>query len=95
MRVQIYSAYIPFGGGSSLCPGRHLAVYEIIQMCAVLLQSFDIVIAKKNDATATTRSNLQPTKVDVSFERAGLGILAPAHPTPFKIRRKCSNYYAM
>jgi len=34
----------PFGGGSALCPGRHLAMYEAIHSLAVVLLNFDIEV---------------------------------------------------
>ncbi|KAK0106240.1 hypothetical protein ONS96_003882 [Cadophora gregata f. sp. sojae] len=36
------SAYIPFGGGKNLCPGRHLAFTEITAFVAVLVFGFDL-----------------------------------------------------
>lgn len=34
--------FFPFGGGSSICPGRHFAKQEIFMMVAVLLEKFDV-----------------------------------------------------
>ena len=36
------AAYRPFGGGSSLCPGRHFASAEILALAAVILFQYDI-----------------------------------------------------
>lgn len=36
------SAYRTFGGGSTLCPGRHLASDEILVFTAMFLHSFDV-----------------------------------------------------
>ncbi|CZS95283.1 uncharacterized protein RAG0_05011 [Rhynchosporium agropyri] len=36
------AAYMPFGGGKNLCPGRHLAFNEIATFVAVVVQGFDI-----------------------------------------------------
>lgn len=36
------TAYIPFGGGRHLCPGRNFAFAEIIGFAAVLLLGFDV-----------------------------------------------------
>ncbi len=35
-------AYIPFGGGKHLCPGRNFAFAEILGFVAVMLMGFDI-----------------------------------------------------
>ncbi len=36
------SAYRTFGGGSTLCPGRHLATDEILAFTAMFLHTFDV-----------------------------------------------------
>lgn len=57
---------MPFGGGISMCPGRHFARNEIKIFAAVLLDTFDIA--------------LEPGPIPPFVEgRAGLGIFAPAH----------------
>jgi hypothetical protein len=67
------SAFLPFGGGASLCPGRRFARNEIKALVAVLLLRFDMQLAL---STADTTTNGRP-----SFDgsRAGLGIFPPAH----------------
>ncbi|CZT01715.1 uncharacterized protein RCO7_01934 [Rhynchosporium graminicola] len=42
MRKIQNAAYMPFGGGKNLCPGRHLAFNEIAAFVAVVVQGFDI-----------------------------------------------------
>jgi hypothetical protein len=37
------SAYIPFGGGKHLCPGRHFAQAEILGMVAAVVTGFDVM----------------------------------------------------
>ena len=39
-------AYMPFGGGRHLCPGRNFAFAEIVSCAAVLLLGFDIEASK-------------------------------------------------
>jgi cytochrome P450 len=36
------AAYRSFGGGSSLCPGRHFAQMEIVSLAALLVMGFDL-----------------------------------------------------
>jgi hypothetical protein len=37
------SAYIPFGGGKHLCPGRHFAQAEILGMVAAVITGFEVM----------------------------------------------------
>ncbi|ETS78134.1 hypothetical protein PFICI_10196 [Pestalotiopsis fici W106-1] len=36
------AAYMPFGGGKHLCPGRNLAQYEILGMVLAMVMAFDV-----------------------------------------------------
>ena len=38
-------AFRPFSGGTTLCPGRHLAAAEILAMVAMMLVRFDLTPA--------------------------------------------------
>lgn len=42
------SAYRPFGGGASLCPGRHFVALEIMALAACIVLRFDAVPAAGN-----------------------------------------------
>ncbi|KAI1848909.1 hypothetical protein JX266_005337 [Neoarthrinium moseri] len=52
------AAFRAFGGGKTLCPGRHFATYEILSFVALIVLQFDmespdggeIKVPKKNDA---------------------------------------------
>lgn len=37
------TAFRPFGGGSTLCPGRHFATMQILSITALMLLSYDVV----------------------------------------------------
>jgi hypothetical protein len=37
------AAFRPFGGGSTLCPGRHLATIQILSITTLILHSYDLV----------------------------------------------------
>ena len=39
-------SYRPFGGGSSLCPGRHFVTSEVMALAACMLSKFDIAPAQ-------------------------------------------------
>ncbi len=40
--IRLNSAFIPWGGGTSLCPGRHFAKVQIRMYIAIFLCAFDI-----------------------------------------------------
>jgi cytochrome P450 len=68
---RIRTALMPFGGGVSMCPGRHFARNEIKIATALLLAHFEFELG---DTTVPP--------LDVT--RAGLGILPPAAPVPVR-----------
>lgn len=61
---RVAAPLMPYGGGVSLCPGRHLANTEIQQFVAAVLTRFDLVAA-------------QPELPPPDRTRAGLGVLPP------------------
>lgn len=65
---------MPFGSGSSMCPGRHFAINEIKQFLCLMLLYFDL--------------ELDPgqTRATVDSSRAGLGILFPSTNVRFRYR---------
>lgn len=38
-----FTAYRPFGGGASLCPGRHFVTLEAMALAACMLSRFDVI----------------------------------------------------
>lgn len=66
---------MPFGGGISICPGRHFARNEIKLFVVLMLYHFDLELLK------SAWPQLDQT-------RAGLGILPPTHDIPFRLRRR-------
>ena len=40
---QNFTAYRPFGGGASMCPGRHLVTLETLGLAACMLSRFDFI----------------------------------------------------
>ncbi|XP_068196614.1 cytochrome P450 7B1 [Antennarius striatus] len=66
--------YMPFGSGSTKCPGRHLAVNEIKEFLCVLLTYFELELEEGQ------------TRVTVDTGRVGLGVLLPASDIRFRYR---------
>lgn len=71
-RLRYYR--MPFGSGSSMCPGRYFAVNEIKQFLCLLLLYFDLQLVEGQ------------TRVTVDCGRAGLGILLPSTDVCFRYR---------
>ncbi|KAF2662321.1 cytochrome P450 [Lophiostoma macrostomum CBS 122681] len=79
------TAFRPFGGGATLCPGRHFARGEILGMAVLIIARFDIVpldgqwpLPKEYEGTMTTTVLPPRDDIDVSFIRnrdPGLGDL--------------------
>ncbi|KAM3604283.1 uncharacterized protein V6R79_008909 [Siganus canaliculatus] len=65
---------MPFGSGSSKCPGRFFAINEIKQFLFLVLLYFDVRLEE-----GQTRANVDPS-------RAGLGILLPDKEVRFRYR---------
>lgn len=64
---------MPFGYGSSMCPGRFFAMNEIKLFLVLLLASFDVEIAEEKE-------------VAVDKSRLGLGVLLPESDIVFRYR---------
>ena len=80
---QNLTAYRPFGGGASMCPGRHFVTLEIMGMAACMLARFDLVPVdgqwniprQKQESLAT---NVFPPEKDIRVKVATVaGIGAP------------------
>lgn len=72
----VKGSWMPYGGGSHACPGRHFAKLEIILTMALLVTLYDceILTAKKSIAMST--------------RNFGFGALSPAGKVPVRIRRR-------
>ena len=71
-------AWIPYGGGTAMCPGRHFAKNEIIGSLAILVTLFDI------ELRVPEGFDPQP---DLLFY--GLGGMPIKDKIPFRIRKRC------
>ena len=78
----------PFGGGHTMCPGRHFALAEIKAFLALILVSFEFNFDNK---LAAADGVIRTTAKDFpGFEqsRAGLGSLPPSSAVPCMWRRR-------
>lgn len=71
-------AFIPWGGGKNLCPGRHLAYTEIVAFVAILVYGFDL--------TMSDGSNLKVPKG--GFQKLGVASISPEKDLDVLIRRR-------
>lgn len=71
-------AFLPFGGGVSICPGRHFARQEMRLLIELLLGGYDI-------------EPLAPSLPAFDRSRIGLGLLPPDGGYRVKIRPRHSN----
>lgn len=69
------AAYRPFGGGSTLCPGRHFAANEVLGLAAMIFWRFDI--------TPEARDLVIPGSQQQSVVEA---IIPPKHDLKVKLR---------
>jgi cytochrome P450 len=67
-------AWIPYGGGALMCPGRHLAKVKMIGSAAVFAAYFDMELLGG------------VPRVDDAF--FGMGSQPPGEPVPVRLRRK-------
>lgn len=72
------ASWIPYGGGLSLCPGRHFAKQEIITTAAILLNAYEMELIEKGERN----------KPQVDMSCFGFGTMPPDRAIPFRIRRR-------
>jgi hypothetical protein len=69
-------SWIPYGGGASICPGRHLAKHHFLVTVAAMILLFDLeVIASEK-------------MMQMSNFYYGVGVQHPKGQIPFRIRRR-------
>ncbi|KAH7395512.1 cytochrome P450 [Cadophora sp. MPI-SDFR-AT-0126] len=75
------SAFIPFGGGKNLCPGRHLAYNEIAAFVAVVVFGFEI-----EGVDGKERALVKAP--EMAINRLGDGSSSPRGDVRIRIRRR-------
>ncbi|TVY26205.1 7-alpha-hydroxycholest-4-en-3-one 12-alpha-hydroxylase [Lachnellula hyalina] len=71
-------AYMPFGGGKNLCPGRHLAYTEIVAFVAMLVLGFEL--------STSDGGKLHVPKGE--FQRLGVASISPEKDLDILITRR-------
>jgi cytochrome P450 len=64
---------LPFGGGKSICPGRHFAVNEFKLLIALLVAAFEFELVEASEP-------------ELDFSRVGLGSMPPKNDIIAKVR---------
>lgn len=72
------ASWIPYGGGISLCPGRHFAKREIIATTAILLSAYDMELIHEEGKK----------RPEVDLRSFGFGTMPPNRKMPCRIRRR-------
>lgn len=73
--------FFPFGGGTSMCPGRNLAKNEVITALAVILRTFEIELVNPQDAGITGSKMTSFPFLSLRFDRK----------VPVRIKRRSLN----
>jgi cytochrome P450 len=94
-RRQQQHHFLPFGGGSSICPGRYFARNEIKLFLACVLFHFDIALLATDDKgkKRSESSGRDPFEVLPSLDqtRVGIGVLPPVRDIAFRLQRRKTN----
>jgi hypothetical protein len=69
-------SWIPYGGGSRMCPGRHFAKKELIVTMAMFLTTFDIELEPRDDWSQNDAKYFM------------FGVMHPKGPIPARLRRR-------
>lgn len=81
--------WAPFGGGYSLCPGRHLAKKEILLSVALLMKTFDFEFVKgKNAWNRLRRGSRERRDIKPEMRYFGTGVLPPKEEVLVVIKRR-------
>jgi cytochrome P450 len=79
--LQKHPNYRPFGGGSSLCPGRALAQKEILTFVALALGKFQVGLSDRADKRAGSKCI-----PEMNTKTPCIGIMAPTGDGDVRVR---------
>ena len=83
--------WVPFGGGTSLCPGRHLAKEEILLAVANLIIIFDFKLVDRKTWWKSLMGGIgggQDGGYQHEMRYFGMGVLPPRKDVEVMIRRR-------
>ena len=83
--------WIPFGGGYSLCPGRHVAKAEILLAVALLSTAFEFDMVDQTglkDRLMSRFVNIRDKSLQHDMRYFGMGVLPPKDKVGVRIRRR-------
>ena len=90
--VGLSGIWIPFGGGYSLCPGRHLAKEEILLGVAMLTAAIDFDLIKEkgiwDSLGGVLGKEAEDFKPDMRY--FGMGVLPPTKGVKIRYRKHTS-----
>ena len=66
-------AFRPFGGGNTLCPGRHLASYQILSFVGTMVMGFDVVPVNEKMVSTAVSGHWGKTEQMTETEESGGG----------------------
>lgn len=78
------ASYFPFGGSANICPGRHLAKFEILTTIALVVSRFDIELVGWTNADGSPSH--RAAESDIRF--CGAGAMPPDREMKIRWRRR-------
>lgn len=87
---QNLTGYRPFGGGASLCPGRHFVTLEALALAAIMVLRYDIEpLNNNNDDDDNKKKNSGEWSIPPQKQESlATNVFPPAHDIKVRIRRR-------
>jgi cytochrome P450 len=90
MKKRQSIAWMPFGGGAHLCPGRYFAFTEIAALIATMLVGFEMKMVKGKEVLREGEWKLPR----VAVQKLGVSVLRPAEDVQIRVSRRKECGYA-